>query len=506
MAAGTVLPQEVGGFFFNHHPEKKREPRATDKFLTSLESVAEFSGVIPAMPAACDGRYQRALFATADFRATRTGARWHPMLRGWGQLPIEERYLRSKSYPPPLSPFAAFGTHQNTNSFGLGCTTAGRIRFKLEVVDEANGVTIARRYAEARLPVDSWFQARCLGRFSIQESARAHSCGERLLGTSRRAEPTQWGVKVLRVGCDAAARIAERALRLPAILRGSVAAQSLEGWRCYFGHRGAASCNSGARHVFMLARGNDSLRCESGPRKDGVARLNAAGVPCDVALGLVTFVRGQPATDLELDLSASGQSWSCIVSRYLGEDDLFTNRYACFSAAALVTFELSAPETERQVPSLPTVVPPDVEFAPAGLLGFPRTPRLRFDYQKWRKGRMLLPLEAEEVLVGRRARLKIVAYTQRCLESADPSEDYLFCYSRRMVGRPVTRSLTLQPTQLVNVGRLPRHGNWEYRITATTRPFIVSGIAFEKAVAVGYAGVNNDVEKCPSSPLCNKHR
>ena len=503
VAAGTELPLSVEGYYFNHHPEKKREPRGGDDFLTVLETVVEFGGLIPAMPAACAGTYERRVFALAEFRGTRTGSRWNRLEKRWGQVPVFDREIRTKTYPYPPSPIAAFDAHFNTNTFGLGCTTAGRLKFKLEVVDVAHDVAVARRTGQTvSLPVDSWFQARCLGRFSIQESGDARSCGVRLLGSSGRVEPTQWGVKVKRVGCDAAARVAEQLLRLPAFIQRSVATQGVGSWRCYLGHRGAAACSKGAQRLFMLARGNDSARCE-GVRK-AIDRLRAEGVACDAALALAIAVRTQPQSFLQLQLEAAGQSWDCTALQRLGDEDLLINRYACFAASALVTFEVPNPSGQREVPVLPTTVAADVAFPPPGLLGFPKRPFLRFDYQRHRGGRIKLPLNADEVLVGRRARLEITTYTEQCVESADPFEDALFCFNRKQVGKPVRRAVTLATTQMVDLGRIPKRGNWEFIVTATTEAFTEGGIAYEEKVVSGYAGVANDVGKCPGNPLCGK--
>jgi hypothetical protein len=506
VTAGTELPLSVDGFYFNHHPEKKREPRGSDGFLTVLETVVEFDGLIPAMPANCAGAYEHRLFAIAEFRATRSGARWNRIEKRWRKVPVFDREIRMKPYPYPPSPISAFDTHLNTNSFGLGCTMAGRLKFKLEVVDVAHDVAVARRIGSTvTLPVDSWFQARCLGRFSIQESGDARSCGARLLGTSERVEPTQWGVKVKRVSCGAAARVAEELLRLPALIQRSVAPQKVGSWRCYLGHRGAAACSKGNQRLFMLARGNDSARCEEDARKE-IERLRAEGVACDAALALASAVRAQPQGLLQLDLEAAGQTWSCTALQRLGDEDLLINRYACFSANALVTFEVPNPSGQREAPVLPTTVAADVVFPPAGLLGFPKRPFLRFDYQEHHGGRIKLPLKADEALVGRRARIEISTYTQQCVESADPSEDAMFCFDQNRVRKPARRTVTLAATQMIDLGRIPRRGNWEYFVTATTEAFGEDGIAYRKKVVPGYAGVANDVAKCPGSPLCGKSR
>lgn len=94
-----------------------------------------------------------------------------------------------------------------------------------------------------------------------------------------------------------------------------------------------------------------------------------------------------------------------------------TNRYACFSANALVTFEIPNPSGQREVPVLGTTVAADVVFPPAGLLGFPKRPFLRFEYPRHRDGRIKLPLKADPALVSRRARVEVTAYTEQCVES-----------------------------------------------------------------------------------------
>ena len=189
IAAGTVLPQEMQGFMFNHHPEKKREPRAGDHYLTALETVAEFSAVVPRIPDACGGRFAQVVLAKAQFQTAKSPHRWRSLRRRWEQLPLAVNTLEFIGDPPPLSSFGVLRGQQNLNTFGLGCTLRGRVDYKLEVVNEANQAIVAVREATVPLQVDSWFEARCRGTFSIQESSGAKRCGQ-VVGARAGAGPS----------------------------------------------------------------------------------------------------------------------------------------------------------------------------------------------------------------------------------------------------------------------------------------------------------------------------
>jgi hypothetical protein len=175
IASGTALPIEIDGFMFNHHPEKHREPRAGDHYLTIFETVAEFRGALTRIADECAGHFRQALFAKAQYKATKSPGRWLSLSRRWQQLGLSTRQFLGE--PPWLSSFSSFQGLQNINTFGRGCTVGGRVRFKVEVENEENDAIVAIRYATVPLQVDSWFEARCLGTFSIHESSGARRCG-----------------------------------------------------------------------------------------------------------------------------------------------------------------------------------------------------------------------------------------------------------------------------------------------------------------------------------------
>lgn len=499
IAAGTVAPEELRGYVFNHHPEKKREPRATDNYLTVLETVAEFHGLIAQLPEACSGHFSRSVLVKAEFRAGGDPDRWRSVRGRWERLEVSQRYLDYSADPPTPSPYGEFRGLQNANTFGLGCTIDARVKLKLEIVNEGNGAIIARRVVELPLPVDSWFRARCQGEFSIQDSAAAQRCGQRVIGGAA----IIWGVKAQGVGCARASAVAQKALQEPSFNQGELLEQRVDGWRCFYGHRGAASCHRGDKHVYIIARGGGiAEKCATAPR--GVKHLQATGTSCEVAAALALAVQGDPPTSLLVSHEANGLVWSCPAFRYLGEGDLMVNAYDCFSGGALISFDVVASKSERLVPVLPTAVPADVLFPPAGAIGFPQTPMLLFDYQRWAHGKVLLRLKADEALVGHRARIKIEKGTMECTWTADAFEDTPLCDPPRWLGRPVVRQITLEPEQQVSVGRRLHRGNWEYRVTVTTAPFVHEGIAYTKAKAATSASVVNEADNCSANPWCSK--
>ncbi len=501
IASGTALPTEMRGFMFNHHPEKHREPRAGDHYLTVLETVAEFQGALPRIADECAGKFRQTLFTKAQYKATKSPGRWLSLSRRWQRLGLLTRQFLGE--PPWLSSFSSFQGLQNINTFGRGCTVGGRVRLKLEVENEENDAIVAIRYANVPLQVDSWFEARCLGTFSIHESSGAHRCGQ-VLGTRPFGRATLWGVKVRGVACAAAKAVASRALEAPAFLEGSLLEQRMDGWRCFYGHRGATSCARGNSHIFLVARAQAATRCDSPLQKR--SRLSVAGIDCAAADELVGALGMSPTTDSDLLRSVGSGTWTCPAIHTLGEEDRMSASYQCVSAGRVVSFEVTEPKTARVVPVAPSSIPADVMLPPAGALGFPRTPMLRFDYQKIRHGSLVVPLQVDPALVGRHASLQIKAGTMKCEWTADPGQDTPICGPTDWRGHPQSRIITLQATQLVTLGPNRHHGNWAYEARLKTKPFTLDGLPYTNAFATGWAGVINDATNCSANPWCHPHR
>ncbi len=528
IAAGLVSPLEFDGFTFNHHPEKDREVRATDNFLSPAEIDTSFDAVIAGLPEACNGRYSRKGLLKLQFKASRGGDRWRSLRKGWEEIHWSERYLPSgrRSYPeylpydgsveyedyspiasqqstnnPPLSPYVYFMTHQNTGSLGLGCAVASRARLKLEIVDDASRAIVAVRLIDLLIEIDSWAQARCQGKFSIQDSAAARRCGKRVVGGLPGGPPTIWGVKADRVSCSRASAVAQKALQVPAFSQGSLAAQEVDGWRCFFGFRGAAACLQGSKRVYLIAREGIREKCSGAPK--GVKKLSVANTSCEVAAGLATQVLQDPSKELVGAQEAAGAIWSCAALRYFGSDDRMTNDYHCFSGEAMVSFELNDPK-ERIVPVEPTAIPPEVILpgkGPSAL--FSLTPELKFgESAKWTKKKVLLPIEVEAALVGQKARLELVTFKAECTWTSDESQDTPICPSTKRVGTS-TRSTVLKPSQLVYFAPRKYRGNWIYRLTVKTEPFSYNGLAYRRTSHAATASMINEAANCDLNPWCH---
>lgn len=546
IAAGLVTPLETRGFVFNHHPEKDREIRATDNYLASAEIAAEFEAVIADLPAACRGHFSRRGLIKLQFKASKGGERWRSIRKGWEEIywgqryldppkvdPVERRYttvVEGPSFPavpeyevdeepsfreesttvfyeeppnePPLSPFVDVRSQQNTGSLGLGCATAGRARIKLEIVDDATKAIVAVRLLSIPIPVDSWFRARCAGRFSIQDSSGAKRCG-RLVGGAPGGPPALWGVKVQRVGCGAATAIGQQALQLPAFSQGSIAPQRVDGWACFYGHRGAAACLQGQKRIFLVARKRTGEQCD-GPR--GVRKLSVANASCEAAAAVASQIQQDPGKDVFSTRQAGGGTWSCSAIRYLDSDDRVILDYHCFSGTAMAVFEVPAFKGSL-VPTEPTSVAPEVIFpgsGPAEL--FALTPELKFgENAKWTKHKAFLPIEVEPALVGQKAYLELVAQKAECTWTADEGQDSPICPTRRRVGTS-KRSITLEPTQLVYFAPRKRRGNWLYRLTVKTRPFTYNGLSYRRTSHVATAVMINEADNCEINPWCHPNK
>lgn len=545
IAAGLVSPQEMRGYFFNHHPEKDREVRATDNYLAPAEIAGELEGIIADLPAACGGHFSRHGLIKLQFKASKGGKRWRSIRKGWEEIQWGQRYLdpprvdpverrhtttvEGPSFPPSVeyeveeeepsfreesttvtyepsndllpSPFVYIRSQQNMGSLGLGCATAGRARIKMEIVDETTKAIVAVRLLSIPVPVDSWFRARCAGKFSIQDSAAAKRCGKRVVGGAPGRPPTLWGVKVQRVGCGEAAAVGQKALQVPEYSQGSLASHRVEGWHCFFGHRGAAACLKGRSRIFLVARKGAGGKCSGAPR--GVRKVSVAGTSCETANALGGQVQQDPSKELFGKRQLGGATWACSALRYLDSDDRLIMDYHCFSGAAMVAFEVSAFKG-RVVPVEPTSIPPEVILpgnGPAEL--FALTPELKFgERAKWTKHKAFLPIEVEPALVGRKARLDLVEFKAECTWTSDEGQTDPICPTSRRVGAS-TRSIVLEPTQLVYFVPRKHRGNWLYRLTVTTRPFTYNGLSYRRTSHLATASVINEAKNCKVNPWCH---
>ena len=550
IAAGLVLPEESRGYTFNHHPEKDHEIRATDNYLAAAEIASSFEAIVADLPATCRGHFSRRGLIKLQFKSSKGGDRWRSIRKGWEEIQWSERYLdppkptlverqvttgsselppsgsieyeveepattrrgssqvtrEYSSSDPPLSPFVAVRSQQNIGSLGLGCAVASRARLKLEIVDDATKAILAVRLVEIPIAVDSWFRARCQGEFSIQDSAAAQRCGKQVIGGAPGGPPAVWGVKVQRVACGRAAAVAQEALQEPAFSQRSIAIQEVDGWRCFYGHRGAAACLQGPKRVFLVARKRAGEKCAAAPR--GIKGVSVAKTSCEVGIGLASQVQQDPSKELLATLQFGSSTWSCAALRYLDSDDRSIVDYHCFSGEAMVTFEVASSK-DRLVPVEPTAIAPEVILpgkGPAAL--FALTPELKFgERAKWTKRKAFLPIEVEPALVGRKARLELVESEAECSWTADEGQTSPICPTSKRVGAS-TRLITLEATQLVYFAPRKHRGNWLYRLTVKTRPFTYNGLSYRRTSHVAIASVINEADKCEINPWChpNKNR
>jgi hypothetical protein len=505
IAAGLVPPLEYHAYAFNHHPEKDREVRASENFISPAEVAAQIQGVIAELPEACRGHFHREGQLKLEFKASKGSGKWHSLRAGW-----EEVHWYQKHLPPTgvtytgegeeLSPFATFEASQNDGTLGLGCALKARARIKLAIVDDATGAIDAVRFLELPIAVDQWYQARCLGKFSIQDVGDAHRCSHRPIGAAPGGKPLVWGVKAEAVGCGVAVALAQEALEVPAYSQAVPLTQMVNGWRCFYATRPAVACLHGAKHVYMIARGGVSESCG---KVRGVTGLSVAGTTCDVATELAAAARrnalGQPFSQ-----EAGGVTWSCAAYTYLEYDDYQLATYHCFFNGALVTFKIKG--KERVVPVEPQSIPPEVVLpseGPASL--FALTPELKFgERAKWTPHKVFVPIEVEPALVGQVATVEVVAFKAKCEWTNDEGQTSPICPSLKRVGRSV-RQLTLQASQLVLFAPRKNRGNWIYRMHISTKPFSFNGLSYRKTGHLAWAEMINEAAHCERNPWCHRH-
>jgi hypothetical protein len=512
IAAGLPDLQEFRGYTFNHHPEKDREIRATDNFLAGAEVVSSFEAIIANLPDECDGHFHRDGVLKLQFQASLGARKWYSHRKGWEPIHWEERFLPANTRSPypvygpstgPLpSPFVGFGSQQNSNSLGLGCALGGRAKIKLDIVDDSSGAIVAVRLFSYPTQVESWYRARCQGKFSIHDSAAARRCPRRIVGAWAASSPLIWGVKATRVNCGRASTLAQAALEQPSFSQGSVAAQRVSGWECFYAQRGAVSCRKRRKHVYVIARGGIGEKCSGAPKR--VKALRAVKVPCELAIALAGAVQNGSAGDSG-EYSLGDRSWSCVSFGFLGSDDRPTSKNHCFSHGAMVSFELA--EDGRLIPAEPTTIPVEVVLPGEGTDAlFTLTPELEFGEEwKWTRKSISVPVEVEPALVGQRARVEVVKFKAECTWTKDVGQTEPICPSRRRVGGSA-RHLTLRDSQLVYVGPGEHRGNWIYRLNVSTRPFTYNGIRYGRTSHVTWAYVINNAAHCEWNPWCHPNK
>jgi hypothetical protein len=530
IANGLVDFQEATGSTFNHHPEKQREPRSTDHFLTSLETDTSFQGVIADLPSYCQGNFHREGSIKLQFKTTKRS--WRPIYKGWEPLiwethdiydrttsrqpgpeyfPGEElggrgiQYVAKGSYDNggTPSPWARTDTHQNTNTFGLGCTIASRARVKLLIVDDRTSAIVAARLYTIPIQVESWYLARCLKKFSLESQARAKSCPERAIAGG----PSLWRVKAKRVRCKEARAVGQQALQLPDFSEGMTTAQRIGSWQCYYALRGAVSCKRGSRHIYTQLRGGTGDTCDKSAVPAGVKSLKALGALCSAAAELASAVLAEPGSSSPVRKEIGGVTWNCASKRYFEYDDRIIHAYNCFSGQAAVYFRFPNPK-QRLVPSEQATMSANVVFPGQGHEPlFTIVPEIAFsEHVQWTKSKILLPLTVEPALVGQKADLKLETLAAKCEWTSDEGQTSPICPSTRRIGTTKRRSIVLEDSQAVNVGQRKHRGNWAYRLTISTPAFSLSSLDYKKTSHTLTFWMVNAATHCERNPWCHPHK
>ncbi len=529
--------QEATGATFNHHPEKQREFRGTDRFLTSLETDISFQGVIADLPGYCQGSFHREGSIKLLFKTTKRG--WRPIVRSWQPLAWETPtlYERTNRRPEPEdsfdeepeegepryaeggeiryatgssyrdggkpSPWARTEIHQNTNTLGLGCTIASRARVKLLIVDDRTSAIVAARLYTLPIQVESWYLARCLRKFSLESQARARSCP----GSAVAGGPSTWRIKAKRVGCRTARAVGQRALQLPAFAEGMTAARRVGGWRCYYALRGAASCKRGRRHIYAQLRGGAGDKCDRSASPTGVKSLKVLGTPCSTGAALASAILAEPGSPSPVGKEIDGIGWTCASKQFFEYEDLLAHTYNCFSGRAVVYFRFAKPR-QRLVPAERTSAAAGVLFPGQGHEElFTITPALTFsEHVKWTKSKILLPLTADAALAGRKAHVKVEVLKAKCEWTSDAGQTSPICPSTWRVGAARRRSLVLAKSQTINVGKPKRRGNWIYRLTVATPAFSLNSLDYRKTSHTLSFWMINAAAHCERNPWCHPHK
>lgn len=475
IAAGTVAPIEVQGYTFNHHPERKREARATDDFFAPFQIETTAVAVIPRLPDFCAERYRQLLIIRLQYKASKGGPGWHS-LSGWRQArPLRRGY---EGPPPPDSRYAEVRAEGESLAMRHGCAVASRMQLMTEILDEQTDAIVAKRMSSLDIPVDGWFRARCSGKVSIRDLPRLRPCGNRASGAvPGSASIATWNVRARGASCGRASVVAQAAMEAPSFSQGLLRPARIEGWQCYFAHVSAVDCIQGQKRVFVVARRSHAERCKE--KSPVLSQATVLGVECDAVKGIAAAVAEDPRTDLHVLHDVEGTSWDCSASRALGYDDRMTNTYHCFADGQIAFFKL-ADSPERLVPEVPSEIPPQVNLPPQGSTSFPRTPAIKFFYQPtYGDHKITIPLEAGPELAGRQAVIRIKVFAVRCLPLTDG--EGVICRGRKRAGE-IVRRIKLTDSRAISV-RVPRRGDWIYLFTAQTQPFVSGGTPFTAGLA-----------------------
>ena len=504
IAAATIPAREFNSFSFNHHPEKHHKPRPTETYKPA-ELVTEFAGRIARLPDGCTQGFRREMFVKTQFKSTRH-KRWRSQTKAWHRLTVSHASISGEGYPAPDSSFDWFTDLQVIGAVKLGCATASRVRLKIDVVDKRNGAIVAMRYLTYPSQVDSWFQARCFGRFSIHH-LKLRDCHQKVGGRQPEGGIALWGIEARRVGCSVARTVALSAISAPPFSEGSYAEQRILGWHCLYGHRGVLTCLRGSRRIDLRAGRGRSIGAhikKCGGRRIGLGVKLALRAPCQAAAKLNSTLMTVTPPGMAVKTNALGTPWSCAAVRELGQDDRLHDVYNCYSSGGLVVVDV--PESkDRLHPSYPSSIPVDVKLPPAGSTGFPQPPQMKFEYGIIkRQSGVYVRLKVGPPLVRRIASLRIETERLHC-EWTDTLQVPL-CHPEKRGGKTTTRKVRLKLKQLVRLGPYRRHGNWGFRVEARTMPFSQGATSYKKGAAYRNAKYVNEASHCSRSPFCRHVR
>lgn len=475
IAVGTVAPIEVLGDTFNHHPERKREAKATDTSFKPFEIESGAVVVLPRLPAQCINRYRQLFRTRLQYKSTTSGGRWHSM-SAW-HAPTAGR----RAYEGPTqstSFYTEVGDGAEVAGLRNGCATASRLQMSTSILDEGSGAIIARRTSSFEIPVDAWYQARCMGRVSIRDLPKLKPCGSRARGSGPGAlNIVSWNERAKGLGCRKVAGVAQAALEAPEFSEGLPAAR-VEGWQCYFPERGGVvDCIHGDKRVYLVSRHSYAERCKE--KSPLLTKVSVLGTSCDAVGGIVAAVAKEPRTALRVASNVDGVGWSCSARRALGYDDRMANTYHCFAPGKQVCFNL-ADSPERSPPAVPEKIPPQVQLPAAGTISLPRAPDIKFFYEPtYGNHKITIPLEVEPALRGRRALVKIKIFATNCVPLTDGESRV--CNGRGSAGQ-VTRHIILKASNDIAI-HVPHQGDWVYLFTVRTAPFTSGGIPFTTGIA-----------------------
>jgi len=503
VAAGTDAPWELESLTVNRRPERKKAPDLSETYQSPGYIQADVWGFIQQMPAECAGQFTRNVYFKIRFKGSKTGKRWNTVLRAWQGL---EPRIRYRDYPDEISPLEEFQAEQISGDLALGCIMRSEAVLKLEIVDEQTGAIIAVRNLKSQGRISSWFRARCLGEFSIHEQVRRCK-GNSPAGVTGSGALVSWEVRVKRVQCARATKIAARALEARILVGGEKDAR-VAGWRCVYSHRGAVACARGPQRIYIYGNRRVGERCQGARRGEAIFVFN---LPCETGLALAAAAQETPRTEGLVEYPLGDAKWTCRVSRRLDSEDLFVYRHNCLAGAALVVFD-AKDKVATVSPTVATVVPSDAVYPrrdgafPDNRIpdAFRKSPTVAFDRAFVKKAKVFLRLKVDPALVGSLAQLKIRRSRMKCSWTPDQGQTSPLCPTSWQVGPTITRSIQLKSTQLLYVGKRWGRGNWAYVARVRTRQVVHNGVPYRAANAMGSWNVINDAANCKINVWCNK--